>query len=127
MTGLGQRDRPGNDYRGVVPEPILISIASALATKAVTGLYDLVKKKFSKDPDALKALEAAEAAPGKAEPVKALAERLEAAAVSDPAFAEALRAGWAQHAETGGVVNQISGTVHGNVLQTRDIHGNISF
>jgi hypothetical protein len=127
LTGSGQSDRCGNDYRGVVPEPILISIASALATKAVTGLYDLVKKKFSKDPDALKALEAAEADPGNAEPVKALAERLATAEAADPAFGEALRTGWSQHAETGGVVNQISGTVHGNVLQTRDIHGNISF
>lgn len=111
----------------MVPEPILISIASALATKAATGLYDLVKKKFSKDPNALKALEAAEADPRKAEPIKVLAERLAGAEAADPAFAEALRAGWSQHAESGGVVNQISGTVHGNVVQTRDIHGNISF
>lgn len=111
----------------MVPEPILISIASALATKAATGLYDLVKKKFSKDPSALKALEAAEADPRNAEPIEALAERLAVAEVSDPVFGEALRTGWAQHAESGGVVNQISGTVLGNVVQTRDIHGNITF
>lgn len=110
-----------------MPEPILISIATALATKAATGLYDLVKNRFSKDPEATKALEAAEAAPGEAEPIKALAERLAVAEGADPAFAEALRTGWAQHAESGGVINQVTGTVHGNVVQARDIHGNISF
>jgi hypothetical protein len=110
-----------------MPEPILTSIATALATKAATGLYELVKQKFSKDPEAAKALESAEAAPGEPEPVKALAERLAAAERDDPEFAEALRTGWAQHAESGGVINQISGTVHGKVVQARDIHGNITF
>jgi hypothetical protein len=110
-----------------MPEPILVSIATALATKAATGLYDLVKKKFSRDPEDTRALEAAEAAPGEAEPITALAERLEAAERADPEFARQLRDGWAQHAETGGVVNQVSGTVHGKVVQARDIHGNITF
>ncbi|HET6500889.1 MAG TPA: hypothetical protein VFG87_09025 [Amycolatopsis sp.] len=110
-----------------MPEPILTTIATALATKAATGLYDLVKQKFSKDPEATRALEAAEAAPQEAEPIRVLAERLAAAQAQDPGFAEALRTGWAQHAEGGGVINQISGTVHGKVVQARDIHGNISF
>jgi hypothetical protein len=121
------QNQRGSRYRGTVPEPILISIASALATKAASGLYDLVKKKFRKDPAATKALEAAAAAPQDPEPVKVLAERLEAAGQADPEFAEALRTEWAQHAESGGVINQISGTVHGKVVQARDIHGNISF
>src|SRR5262249_44758370 len=121
------RTRPNYGYCGLVPEPILISIATALATKAATGLYDLVKKKFSKDPEGTKALEAAETAPQDAEPVKDLAERLAVAQEADPEFAEALRAAWEQRAESGGVINQITGTVHGKVVQARDIHGNISF
>jgi hypothetical protein len=108
-----------------MPEPILISIATALATKAATGLYDLVKKKFSKDPKAAAELEAAQ--PDKPETIAAVAERLEAAEQADPEFAAALRAEWTQHADNGGVNNQISGTVHGKVVQARDIHGNISF
>jgi hypothetical protein len=112
---------------GQVPDPILMSIATALATKAATGLYELVKKKFNRDPEAVAALEAAEAAPEEAAPIEALAERLEVAERADPEFAEALRTGWAQHAESGGVINQVSGNVTGKVVQARDIHGNISF
>lgn len=107
-------------------EPILLSIATALATKAGTGLYDLVKKKFSKDPAATKALEAAEAAPQEAEPITALAERLELAERSDPEFARDLRSGWALHAETGGVLNNNTGTVNGLLIQARNINGSIT-
>jgi hypothetical protein len=108
-----------------MPEPILISIATALATKAATGLYDLVKKKFAKDPQALAELEAA--SPEQPETIEAVAERLESARQADPDFAAALTAEWTQHATGGGVNNQISGTVHGKVVQARDIHGDISF
>ncbi|GLY67607.1 hypothetical protein [Amycolatopsis taiwanensis] len=116
-----------------MPEPILLSIATALATKAATGLYDLVKKRFSKDPEAAKALEAAEAAPEEAEPITALAERLEVAERSDPEFSRQLRAEWAQHAEggevvnnmTGGVANNMTGTA-GKVVQARNIHGSVN-
>lgn len=108
-----------------MPEPILISIATALATKAATGLYDLVKKKFAKDPEALAELEAA--SPEHPETIEAVAERLDSVRQADPDFAAALTAEWTQHADNGGVTNQISGTVSGNVLQARDIHGNITF
>jgi hypothetical protein len=107
-----------------MPEPILMSIASALATKAVTGLYDLVKKKFSKDPKAVAELEAAD--PDRPETITAVARRLETAELADPEFSSALRGEWAQQASSGGVTNQITGTVHGKVVQARDIHGDIS-
>lgn len=112
-------------------EPILVDIATALATRAATTLYDLVKKKFSKDPEATKALEAAQATPEAPEPVNALADRLAAAEQSDPTFAHALRTTYTHHAETGhtetgGVVNQITGPVTGKAIQARDIHGNIT-
>lgn len=73
-------------------DPILVSIAAALAGKGATGLYELVKKKFAAD----------------------------------------LRAIWGhvltqQRADNGGVVNGITGTVTGNVLQARDIEGGVSF
>ncbi|HVV09156.1 hypothetical protein [Amycolatopsis sp.] len=108
-----------------MPEPILISIATALSTKAATTLFELVKKKFSKDPKAAAELEAA--SPDKPETISAVAERLEAAGKEDPEFAAALRSEWSQHAESGGVTNQVSGTVQGNVVQARDIQGGISF
>ncbi|WP_158884656.1 hypothetical protein [Amycolatopsis anabasis] len=115
-----------------MPEPILISIAAALGGKAAAGLYELIKKKFAKQPDAIAALEAAKDAPRDSEPVRALAERLETAGRADPEFAKALRteaerAEVHQHAETGGVTNHISGNVTGPVVQARDIHGGIKF
>jgi hypothetical protein len=45
-----------------IPEPVLISIAATLAGRSVVGLYKLVKKKFSDDPEATAVLEAAEGA-----------------------------------------------------------------
>ncbi|MEC3974528.1 hypothetical protein [Amycolatopsis sp. H20-H5] len=113
-----------------MPEPILIAVATTLATKAATGLYDLVKRKFSGDVKATAALETA--APEDPKTLQALAERLETAQAQDAEFAEALREKWAevsveQHAESGGVNNQITGAVSGKVLQAGDIHGNVSF
>ena len=43
-----------------MPEPILVSIAAALATKSATSLYDLVKRKFTGRKEAVAALEAAD-------------------------------------------------------------------
>jgi hypothetical protein len=55
-----------------------------------------------------------------------LSETLERAAEADPGFGAELRA---HHAvtQTGRVTNQISGTVHGNVVQAGDIQGGIRF
>lgn len=116
----------------MVPDPILLSIAGALAARAATGLYELVKKKFAGNRDAEAALDAAEGAPEGSQQVQELAAALDTAEREDPDFAEALRTEWEQvsvhqQAESGGVTNQVSGTVHGNVVQARDIQGNISF
>jgi hypothetical protein len=114
-------------------EPVLISIAAALAGRAVVGLYQFVKDRFADNEEATAALEAAEQvtdATEESEEVQQLAEELERAEAADPEFGKRLRAEWAtvrQHAETGGVTNQVTGTVHGKVLQARDIQGGVSF
>lgn len=115
-----------------MPDPILVSIAAALAGKGATGLYDLVKKKFAGSPQAARALDDAAGSSPDSPEVHALSEELARAESSDPRFAADLRAIWGQvvtrqRADKGGVVNGITGTVGGNVLQARDIEGGVSF
>lgn len=111
-----------------MPEPILVSIAAALATKSATSLYDLVKRRFAGHKEAEAALEAAGDSPPDSPDVATLAAHLAAAEVEDPAFGAALRRTWQQvSASRGGVVNQITGNVSGKVVQARDIEGDISF
>lgn len=111
-------------------EPILVSIAAAIAAKSATGIYDLVKRRFGREPKALQALDAAESAPEDQAAITMLAEQLQLTEANDPAFASALRTEWeklppAQRA--GAVVNHITGPVTGKVVQAGEIHGNITF
>lgn len=46
-----------------MPEPILVSIAAALAGKASVGLYGLATRKFARDPKGIAEIEAAVEAP----------------------------------------------------------------
>lgn len=113
-----------------MPEPILISIAAALAGKAATGLYDLVRKKFSSDEQALAELEAATERPDDPQRIDAIAERLDRAEAEDPEFSAQLRTEWekvsvTQNADGGSVANQVSGNV-GKLVQARDVHGDIN-
>jgi hypothetical protein len=112
-------------------EPILLSIASTLATKAAGTLYDLVKSVFHRHPKAAAALEAAVDEEPESAAVHALAERLAQVEAAEPEFREQLRSEWTkvagdQHADHGGVVNQITGNVSGKVVQARDIAGGVS-
>jgi hypothetical protein len=109
-----------------MPEPILISIAAALAAKSATSLYDLVKRRFVGRKEATAALEAAESKPPDSPEVAALATHLAAAEATDPAFGMELRHTW-QQVSAEGVNNQITGNVSGKVVQARDIEGGISF
>lgn len=115
-----------------VPDPILVSIAAALAGKAADSLYDLVKQKFGKRSSGSAALQAAEgAAPDSAE-VVLLAAELGRAEQCDPDFSARLRDTWhhlsvRQHTDLGVVTNQISGDVAGKVVQARDIGGSVDF
>lgn len=111
-----------------VPDPILVSIAAALAAKSATSLYDLVKRRFTSRKEAETALEAAAGAPPDSPEVTALATQLAAEETEDPAFGIELRHTWQQiSASQGGVINQITGNVTGKVVQARDIEGGISF
>jgi hypothetical protein len=109
-----------------------MSIATTLATKTATSLYELVKTKFANRKQALAALEAAKGTTSGSPQVEALATELHDAEQADVDFAKALRAEWDatqvnQHATDDGVSNQISGTVSGHVVQARDIQGGVSF
>jgi hypothetical protein len=124
-------------------DPIMTEVAVAVAGKltetltagakaALGNLVQLVKKRFAGDDAAQHALTEAEKAPDDADRVTALANQLERLAAEDPKFAEQLRGLWSQtsvhlHAETGGVVNEVSGSVSGHVVQARDIQGGVSF
>ena len=114
-----------------MPEPILISIAAAVAAKGAAGIYDLVKRKFAKDATSTKALKSAIAAPDDPQSVTALAERLQHAEANDQEFAEALLSEWhklpAPSTAGANIYNKIVGDVTGKVVQARDVHGNISF
>lgn len=109
-------------------EPVLISIATALAGRAAGALHELVRGWFDQRPGGLAVLEAAAGAAPGSPPVRRLAEELDRAGRADPAFAERLRSTWdSVSAARGGVVNQISGNVTGKVVQARDISGGVSF
>jgi hypothetical protein len=112
-------------------EPVLLAIASTLATKAAGTLYDLVKSAFGRHPKAAAALVAAADEEPESAAVRALAERLAQVEAAEPEFREQLRSAWTQIAgeqvaDHGGVVNQITGNVTGSVVQARDISGGVS-
>lgn len=111
-----------------MPEPILVSIAAALAAKSATSLYEMVKRKFASRKDDEAALVAADGATPESAEVATLAAHLAAAEKDDPAFSAELRNTWQQvNVGEGGVVNQITGNVSGKVVQARDIEGGVSF
>jgi hypothetical protein len=121
-------------------DPLLDSLANALAGQAVSALSaaakaalqkvrDLLGKRASRDPETQAALEAAQ--PARPETVRALAQRLDQVAGDDPELAELIgSARRVLHQEItagdGGVVNTISGNAQ-KVVQARDIHGGITF
>lgn len=115
-----------------MPEPILVAIAAALAGKGASSLYDLVKRKFRGNTEAIEVLEAAQGADSDSAEVAALSEQLESAERTDAEFAGELRAQWgtlsvSQRVDEDGVANQISGEIRGQVVQARDIEGGVSF
>lgn len=108
-----------------MPEPMLVSIAASLASRAVAGLYELVRAKFADDPVATAALTAAEGAAEDSPQVRELGEALERTVEADPAFGAELRAQQAV-TQTGRVTNHFSGTAQGSVVQAGDVQGGIN-
>ena len=77
-----------------MPGSTHVSIAAALATRSHDGLYDLVKREFSRSDAKAEALRAAEGAGDHSMEVSRLAAVLEAAEQDNPDFAKALRGKW---------------------------------
>ncbi|WP_019806810.1 hypothetical protein [Saccharomonospora halophila] len=108
------------------------SVAAAIAGRGVMALYQLVKDQFADDPTATAILEAAADSPQNSPEVDRLRDQLHGAADRDPGFAARLRETWEsvqvdQRSGTDGVNNHTTGQVSGNVVQARDIHGDIRF
>ena len=95
-----------------------------------SALLTLIQDHAKGDPALKHALTAAQQQPGNQTRINNLKEALELQAQRDPAFAEHLRSLRTQahtepHSSQGETVNQISGVVHGQVVQARDIHGGL--
>ncbi|MGH3283004.1 MAG: hypothetical protein ACRDNW_28285 [Trebonia sp.] len=115
-----------------MPELVLIEIAAALAAKATESVYELVREKFKSRRKALDALDAADGKPTDSPEVLALAQEINMAQAYDERFKEQLRSAWATvqvqaPASGGSAANTITGNVTGNVVQARDIHGDVRF
>jgi hypothetical protein len=113
-------------------EPILVSIAAALAGQTIKSIYEAVKTKFGTRAKAKAALEAAAGKAPDSPEVAALATELAVVESEDPQFGTELRELWetasvTQNATAGGVTNNLSGNVTGKVVQARDIQGGVSF
>jgi hypothetical protein len=127
----------------VADEDILTAVALAMATKTVEGLTEagkaafaavtrLVRERFQRRASAQAALAEAETGPPDEARIESLRDELAQAAAHDPEFDRELRRLWrdvSPHsaADGGGVINNLSGSVAGNVVQARDVHGGISF
>ncbi|MFD1147414.1 hypothetical protein [Saccharothrix hoggarensis] len=110
-----------------MPEPLLVSVAAAIASRAVAGLYELVRARFADDPAATATLTAAEGAAEGSPRVAALGAALEQVTEVDPGFRAALLSRL-EASRTGRVTNQITATtVRGNVLQAGDVQGGVNF
>ncbi|MBT8227007.1 MAG: hypothetical protein HKP61_21035 [Dactylosporangium sp.] len=124
-------------------EDILTAVALAMAAKAVEGLTEggraafaaltrLVRGRFQRRASAQAALADAETGPPDEARVQSLRDELAQAAAEDPEFDRELRRLWRDvsprpTANTGGVINTVAGSIAGNAVQARDVHGGISF
>ncbi|MGH3533459.1 MAG: hypothetical protein ACRDQG_01920, partial [Pseudonocardiaceae bacterium] len=77
-----------------MPDPVLVSIATALAGKSASTLYDVVRRKFARSPDATTVLEEAIGSAPDSPQVQELSAELDRAERADPEFAADLRAVW---------------------------------
>lgn len=124
-------------------DPVSVSALVALLSKIFDGaagkageqawdsLSSTVRRAFSRRSTSAEAVKRLGERPGDPEAIKALAEALVADSDLDPQAAVQLRHWMAGAQRTlaggGSVTNVVSGEVRGNVVQSRDIHGGITF
>ena len=129
-------------------DPIISSVAAAVAAAATTAIADggralitklaaLLRERSQREvagQSALAAVEqttlaAVEQNPQDAVATQRLAELLDQRMRDDPVFAHRLRELWEDTTSTasGQVANTVSGEVRGSVIQARDVHGGITF
>jgi hypothetical protein len=123
-------------------DPFLDSLATALAGQAATALSaagaqalakvrELLRRRSQNDPETRAALEAADQPSAGQPQITALAERLDRVCAEDPTFAEQLRAEGAEvHNDISAADDSVVNVNHGqvqNLIQTREIKGNITF
>jgi hypothetical protein len=103
---------------------LLDSAASAAGKQAWTALKGVIDRHRGARDEV-----AADVAPETPAQVAGLAETLARLAGADPALAADLAAWHSSVTVTGSgdVVNTVSGTVHGNTVQARDVSGGIMF
>ncbi|WP_345458159.1 hypothetical protein [Actinoallomurus oryzae] len=95
------------------------------------SLASIVRRLFGRNTASVEAVKRLGERPGDPDAIHALAQALVDDSSRDPRAAAQLRH-WVAAAEqtiaaSGDVSNSMSGEVHGNVLQARDIHGNVTF
>jgi hypothetical protein len=125
-----------------VTDPLMTAVAATITTKVIEGVSEagksavealvrLVRRKLGTTEASQMVLVRAESEPGDVARQRALAAELELAVARDRLFADELSRLWQRlTAETGGVepvFNQVSGDVHGTVIQARDVQGGIAF
>ncbi|MFC7276041.1 hypothetical protein ACFQS1_18770 [Paractinoplanes rhizophilus] len=125
---------------------LLTTIAVTLATKTAEGIAEtgraafealagLVRRRFANRASAQAALTDADAGveSTKDTRIEILREALAQAVAEDPSLEAELRDRWRElspHLMTtgeAGTINSVAGTVSGNMVQARDVHGGISF
>jgi hypothetical protein len=124
-------------------DPITTAVATALATKAVAGLTEadkaafnalarLVRRKLA-NTQSSGILHHAETDPASDARRQVLAEALAQAMAKDRHFSEQIADLWRQIQDGrtgtshGSVLNVVAGDANGNLVQARDIHGDVSF
>jgi hypothetical protein len=118
---------------------LLSKIFSGTAGKAGEQAWDslssVTRRLFGRQSTSVEAVRRLDERPGDTDAIRTLAQALVDDAGRDPQAGAALRR-WLAHAEqaismeqhgSGSVTNTVSGRVRGNVVQARDIQGNIRF
>ena len=107
-------------------DPISIAIATAIVGKVAEGatsdawlaLRSTIRKRFTRDDAALKALESAESPEASGQQLEPLAEHIERYVVADPTFRQDLELRFKQlPTANSNIVNSIGGSVFGNSVQ----------